>query len=78
VGRCGAQHGARDTWDAVGQAITATIPEALAALAAAVNVADTTLLAAGTSVVAGVTANATAVFNVLSSSLPTLIGTTVA
>ena len=50
----------------------------MATLAAAVNVADTTLLAAGTSVVAGVTANATVVFNVLSSSLPTLIGTTVA
>jgi len=68
----------QDAWDAVGQAITANIPEALATLAAAVTVAGTTLLAAGTCAVAGVTANATAVFNVLSSSLPTLICTTVA
>jgi len=50
----------------------------LATLAAAVNVAGTTPLPAGTCVVAGVTTNAAAVFNVLSSSLPTLIGTTVA
>lgn len=65
-------------WDAVGQAITANIPAALATLAAAVNVAGTTLLAAGTYVVAGVTTNATAVFNVVAGSLPTLIGATVA
>ena len=86
----------QDGWDAVGQAITANIPAALATLAAAVNVAGTTLLAAGTyvvagvttntvvagvttkTVVAGVTTNATAGFNVLSGSLPTLIGATVA
>jgi hypothetical protein len=35
-------------WDAVGQASTANIPAALATLAAAVNVAGTILLAAGT------------------------------
>jgi hypothetical protein len=104
----------QDAWDAVGQVITANIPEALATLAAAVNVAGTTLLAAGTyvvagvttnavvagvttnavvagvttnavvagvttnTVVAGVTTNATAVFNVLSGSLPTLIDAPVA
>jgi hypothetical protein len=68
----------QDAWDAVGQAITANTTEAMATLAAALNVAGTASLPAGTSVVAGVTANATAVFNVLSSSLPTLIGTTVA
>jgi len=68
----------QDAWDAVGQAITANTTEAMATLAAAVNVAGTAPLPAGTSGVAGVTANATAVFNVLSSSLPTLIGTTVA
>lgn len=93
MGRCGARHGARNhpgdgmpsgialsqgVWDAVGQAITANIPAALAALVVAVNVAGTTLLVAGTCVLAGVTTNATAVFNVLSGSLPTLIGATVA
>ena len=65
-------------WDAVGQAIALNIPAALATLAAAVNVAGTTLLAAGTYVASGVITNATAVFNVLAGSLPTLIGATLA
>jgi len=65
-------------WDAVGQAITLNIPAALATLAAAVNVAGTSLLAAGTYVASGVITNATAVFNVLAGSLPTLIGATLA